>query len=59
MRHYLGTHALTAFGANVDDWVSDPVRIYASPGTTVTLRADRDADTDSATFRMSVSGHFE
>lgn len=59
VRHYLGTHALTAFGGNDYYWVSGPARIYAAPGTIVTLRADRDADTGSATFRMSVSGHLE
>jgi hypothetical protein len=59
VRHYLGTHALTAFGASDYYWVSGPAHIYADPGTTVTLRADRDAATGSATFRMSVSGHLE
>lgn len=59
VRHYLGTHALEAFGAHDYYWISGPARIYADPSTSVTLRADRDADTDSATFRMSVSGRLE
>jgi hypothetical protein len=59
VRHYLGTNALEQFGANDYYWVSGPAYIYADPGTTVTLRADRDADTDTATFRMSVSGRLE
>src|SRR5215467_12460514 len=59
VRHYLGTHALPAFGGNDYYWVSGPAHIFADPGTTVTLRADRDADTGSATFRFSVSGHLQ
>jgi hypothetical protein len=59
VRHYLGTHELAAFGASDYYWVSRPAHIYADPGTTVTLRADRDADTGTATFRMSISGRLE
>jgi hypothetical protein len=59
VRHYLGTHAVTAFGANDYYWVSGPTSIYASPGTQVTLRADRDAATGAAVFRFSISGHLE
>jgi hypothetical protein len=59
VRHYLGSHAVASFGANDYFWVSGPAHICADPGTLVTLRADRDADTDTATFRMSLSGHLE
>jgi hypothetical protein len=59
VRHYLGTHALGAFGGDDYYWVSGPASIYADPGTEVTLRADRDIATGTATFRMSISGHLE
>ncbi len=57
VRHYLGTNAAAAFGGQDYFWVSGPVHIYADPGTNVTLRADRDIATGTATFRFSVSGH--
>ena len=59
VRHYLGTHAVGAFGGQDYYWVSGPARIYADKGTNVTLRADRDIATGVATFRFSVSGHLE
>ena len=59
VRHYLGTHALGKFVAQDYYWISGPAQIYAAPGTTVTLRADRDVATGTATFRMSISGHLE
>jgi len=59
VRHYLGTHALEQFGGGDYYWVSNPASLYAGPGTTVTLRADRDIGTGTATFRFSVSGHLE
>src|SRR6476620_11167377 len=59
VRHYLGTNALLPFGGADYYWVSGATRIYAGPGTTVTLRADRDAPTGTATFRFSVSGYIE
>jgi hypothetical protein len=34
------------------------VRLYADPGTTVMLRADRDIAVGDGLVRMSVSGHF-
>jgi hypothetical protein len=57
VRHYLGTNAAGAFGGQDHFWVSGPAQIYADPGTNVTLRADRDMVTGTATFRFSVSGH--
>ncbi len=57
VRHYLGTNAAGAFGGQDYFWVSGPAHIYADPGTNVTLRADRDTATGTATFRFSVSGH--
>src|SRR5262249_59774428 len=40
-RHYLGTHSEGAFGSQDYFWFSIPAKIYAGPGTTVMLRADR------------------
>ena len=59
VRHYLGTNATGAFGADDYYWVSGPTRIYAGPGTQVTLRADRDVGAGTAVFRFSLSGHLE
>lgn len=59
VRHYLGTHAVSAFGGEDYFWVSGPATIYADPDTTVTLRADRDIATGTATFRFSVSGRLQ
>jgi hypothetical protein len=59
VRHYLGTNALGAFGGQDYFWVSTPIKIYADSGTTVTLRADRDVATGTATFRFSVSGQLQ
>ena len=59
VRHYLGTHALGAFGGNDYYWVSGASTISADPGTSVTLRADRDVTTGTAKFRMSISGRLE
>ncbi len=59
VRHYLGTHAVGAFGGQDYFWVSGPAHIYADPGTNVTLRADRDMAAGTATFRFSVSGHLQ
>jgi len=56
VRHYLGTNAVGAFGSADYFWVSTPAKIYADPGTTVTLRADRDVATGTSSFRFSVSG---
>jgi hypothetical protein len=59
VRHYLGANGLGPFGAQDYYWVSGPTSIYASPGTQVTLRADRDVAVGAAVFRFSVSGHLE
>jgi hypothetical protein len=59
VRHYLGTHAVGAFGSADYFWVSTPAKFYAKGGTKVNLRADRDIATGTATFRLSLSGHLE
>ena len=59
VRHYLGTHAVGAFGPSDYFWVSTPSKFYAKGGTKVDLRADRDIATGTATFRLSLSGHLE
>lgn len=56
-RHLLETTTLGQFGASVSFRASQVVRLYADPGTTVMLRADRDVATGTAVARMSLSGH--
>lgn len=55
-QHRLETVALGKFGATDHFRAAQVVRLYADPGTTVTLRADRDLATGTATARMSLSG---
>ena len=50
VRHYLGMNAAGAYGGQDYFWVSGPAHIYADLGTNVTLRADRDIATGTATF---------
>ena len=56
-RHVLETAALGKLGATDHFQTAQVVRLYADPGTAVTLRADRDLATGTATARMSLSGH--
>jgi hypothetical protein len=56
-QHYLHTDAMGNFGAPDYFRAGQVVRLYADPGTTVMLRADRDLATGSALARMSISGH--
>ena len=55
-QHRLETGALGKFGAPDLFRTAQVLRLYAVPGTTVTLRADRDNTTGAATARMSLSG---
>ncbi len=56
-RHYFGTHTIGKFGAPDYYWFSEQVKLYADPGTTVMLRADRDIAKQEATARISLSGY--
>ena len=55
-QHVLETVALGKFGATDQFRTAQVVRLFADPGTTVMLRADRDLATGTATARMSLSG---
>ena len=55
-QHVLETVALGKFGATDQFRTAQVVRLYADPGTNVTLRADRDLATGTATARMSLAG---
>lgn len=50
----LGSQAL--FGATVEPRAGEAVRLYADPGTLVTLRFDRDGATGTASASMSIAG---
>jgi hypothetical protein len=53
--HHLATAAVK-FGASDIFRAGQVVRLYADPGTTVTLRADRDLAKGAGKARMSLSG---
>ncbi len=55
-RHYLESTPLGKFGAPDYFRAGQVVRLYADPGTSVTLRVDRDLATGDALARMSISG---
>jgi hypothetical protein len=55
-RHYLESTPLGKFGAQDYFRAGQVVRLYADPGTVVTLRIDRDLATGDALARMSISG---
>ncbi|GAC1364336.1 MAG: hypothetical protein NVSMB32_06810 [Actinomycetota bacterium] len=55
LEHWLlGSQAL--FGASVEPRAGETVRLYADPGTLVTLRFDRDGTMGTASASMSISG---
>jgi hypothetical protein len=56
-RHYLESNAVGKFGAPDYFQAGQVVRLYADPGTTVMLRADRDIAAGDATARLSISGY--
>jgi hypothetical protein len=56
-RHYLESTPMGKFGAPDYFRAGQVVRLYADPGTTVMLRADRDVTTGQGLVRMSLSGH--
>ena len=56
-RHYLDTDAMGKFGAPDYFRAGQVVRLYADPGTTVMLRAERDFATGDALARISISGY--
>jgi|ERR1700730_4309060 len=55
------TDGVGAFGGGNNLWrAGEQVKLYAKSGTTVTLRADRNSPTGTATITfMSVSGHLQ
>ncbi|MGB8910102.1 MAG: hypothetical protein WCC84_15260 [Candidatus Cybelea sp.] len=54
--HYLVSYAMGNFGAPDCFVAGQVVRLFADPGTTVMLRADRDAASGAGIARMSLSG---
>lgn len=59
VRHYLGSQTVGSFGGQSYFWNSGMVKFYADPGSTVTLRVDRDHPENQAIARMSLSGYLE
>ena len=55
--HYLESTAVGAFGGQDCFQCGRPVRLYADGGTTVMLRADRDAPSGTGISRTTLSGH--
>jgi hypothetical protein len=55
--HYLRSVQMGPFGGKDLSQTGELVRLYADPGTTVMLRADRDAPAGDGLARMTLSGH--
>lgn len=55
--HYLVTNPRGAFGSQDYFEVSQSLRLYAGPGTTVVARIDRDQPTGTALGRFTLSGY--